>query len=144
MLTVIVEAGDAADRLPALLGALTSAAVDGLVREVLIVGGGPPELLAVLREETGAELSASLHQAATEARSERLLLLPASIRLKPGWLVALGEHLRGGGGEALMPGLGGGFLNRPFGVLTQRERALAHPDFKRLGRALRGRTLRVA
>ena len=143
MLTVIVEAGDAADRLPALLGALTSAAVDGLVREVLIVGGGPPELLAVLREETGAELSASLHQAATEARSERLLLLPASIRLKPGWLEALGAHVRGGGGEVLMPGLGG-FLNRPFGVLTQRERALTHPDFKRLGRALRGRTLRVA
>ena len=35
MLSVIVETADAGDRLPALLGALTSAAVDGLVREVL-------------------------------------------------------------------------------------------------------------
>lgn len=143
MLSMLIPATNAAADLAALMRALVPAAVDGLVREVLIVGGGPPELLAVLREETGAELSVSLHQAATEARSEQLLLLPASIRLKPGWLEALGAHVRGGGGEVLMPGLGG-FLNRPFGVLTQRERALTHPDFKRLGRALRGRTLRVA
>ena len=57
MLTVIVETADAGDRLPALLAALTSAAVEGLVRELLISGGGPPALLAVLREETGAELA---------------------------------------------------------------------------------------
>ena len=65
------------DRLPALLAALTSAAVDGLVREVLIAGGGPPELLEVLREETGAELAADLAPAIAAARSERLLVLPA-------------------------------------------------------------------
>src|ERR1700760_3862592 len=60
MLSVIVETADAGDRLPALLAALTSLAVEGLVREVLIAGGGPPELLDVLREETGAELAAGV------------------------------------------------------------------------------------
>ena len=71
MLSVIVETADAGDRLPALLSALTSAAVDGLVREVLIAGGGPPELLAVLREETGAELADDL-AAGERAVDERL------------------------------------------------------------------------
>ena len=144
MLTVIVEAGDSSDRLPALLGCLTSAAVDGLVREVLIAGGGPPELLAVLREETGAGLSVSIAGAAATAKSEQILLLPASIRLKPSWLAALGEHLRGGGGEAIVQGLGGGFLRRgPFGVLANQTRVLLHPDLHRLRRNLGGRAVRL-
>ena len=64
MLSVIVETADAGDRLPALLAALTSAAVEGLVREVLIAGGGPPELLAVLRE---ALSNVARHAGATRA-----------------------------------------------------------------------------
>src|SRR3954469_7767908 len=99
MLSVIVETGEAGDRLPALLAALTSAAVDGLVREVLIAGGGPPELLAVLREETGAELAPSIAGAAADAKSDQILFLPAAIRLKPSWLASLGDHVRRGGGD---------------------------------------------
>jgi hypothetical protein len=134
MLSVIVETGEAGDRLPALLGALTSAAVDGLVREVLIAGGGPPELLAVLREETGADLADGLAQALAAARSDRLLIMPAKIRLRPGWLDALGGHLRGGGGDAVIVGDGGAFSGRLYGVLIGRgpAQALAHPDLKRL------------
>ena len=134
MLSVIVETADAGDRLPALLGALTSAAVDGLVREVLIAGGGPPELLAVLREETGAELADDLAAGIAAARSERLLVMPAKIRLRPGWLEALGGHMRAGGGDALIVGEGGFFGEKPFGVLLARTAAvgLAHPDLKRL------------
>lgn len=134
MLSVIVETAEAGDRLPALLAALTSAAVEGLVREVLIAGGGPPELLAVLREETGAELASDLAGAIAAARSERLLVLPARLRLKAGWLGLLVGHLRGGGGDALIVGEGGRFRARPFGVLLARApaAALAHPDLKRL------------
>jgi hypothetical protein len=134
MLSVIVETADAGDRLPALLAALTSAAVDGLVREVLIAGGGPPELLAVLREETGAELVADLAGGIAAARSDRLLVLPARIRLKPGWLDALGRHVREGAGDAVIVGEGGFFGDKPFGVLIARApaAALAHPDLKRL------------
>ena len=122
MLTVIVETADAGDRLPALLAALTSAAVEGLVREVLISGGGPPELLAVLREETGAELAAPTSPLGIKAaaRSDRLLVLPAKIRLKPGWLELLAKHLRGGGGDAVIVGEGGFFGEKPFGVLIGR------------------------
>ena len=86
MLTVIVEAGNSSDRLPALLGCLTSAAVDGLVREVLIAGGG----------------------------------------------------------EAIIPGVGGFLRRAPFGVLAKQSRVLAHPDLKRLRRDLGGRAARLA
>jgi hypothetical protein len=144
MLTVIVEAGNSSDRLPALLGCLTSAAVDGLVREVLIAGGGPPELLAVLREETGAELVASIAGAAVDARSDQILLLPAAIRLKPSWLATLGDHVRNGGGEAIILGVGGFLRPGPFGVLANQARVLAHPDLKRLRRNLGGRAARLA
>ena len=134
MLSVIVETADAGDRLPALLAALTSAAVEGLVREVLIAGGGPPELLAVLREETGAELADDLAAGVAAARSDRLLVLPAKIRLKAGWLELLANHVRGGGGEAVIVGEGGFLGEKPFGVLIGRAAAvgLAKPDLKRL------------
>lgn len=138
MLTVIVETADAGDRLPALLAALTSAAVEGLVREVLISGGGPLSLLAALREETGAELAPDLKSALQAARSDRLLVLPAKIRLKSGWLEALARHLRGGGGDALVLGEGGIFGDKPVGLLIGRApaAALAHPDLKALRRLL--------
>ncbi|WP_309604253.1 hypothetical protein [Phenylobacterium sp.] len=135
---MIVETADAGDRLPALLAALTSAAVEGLVRELLISGGGPPALLAALREETGAELVPDLTAAVKAARSDRLLVLPATIRLKSGWLEALGRHLRGGGGDALVVGEGGLFGDKPVGLLIGRApaAAVASPDLKRLRRRL--------
>jgi hypothetical protein len=147
MLSVIVETADAGDRLPALLAALTSAAVEGLVREVLIAGGGPPELLAVLRDETGADLVEDLRAGIAAARSERLLVMPAKIRLQSGWLEALAKHLRSGGGDAVIPGEGGGFFGeKPFGVLVARTAvaSLAHPDLKRLHGQLGRAAVRLA
>ena len=135
MLSVIVETAEAGDRLPALLAALTSLAVEGLVREAAIAGGGPPELLDVLREETGAELVADLTSGIAAAKSDRLLILPAKIRLRAGWLESLARHLKGGGGDALILGEPVGFLRaRPFGVLLPCAAAarLAHPDLNRL------------
>ncbi|HEY0435803.1 MAG TPA: hypothetical protein VGC92_04135 [Phenylobacterium sp.] len=133
MLSVIVETGEAAERLPGLLAALTSAAVDGLVRQVTIVGG-PAELLDVLREETGADLADGLAEAIVAARSERLLFLPAALRLRGDWLGNLGRHLREGGADALIVGEGGALSGRGYGVLIDKAAAagLARPDLKRL------------
>jgi hypothetical protein len=141
MLSVIVETADFGDRLPALLACLTSASVEGLVREVLIAGGGPPELLAVLREETGAELAPDLSAALGLARSDRLLVLPAKIRLRPGWLEALARHMRSGGGDALIEGEAGFLQAKPYGLVLERTAAaaLARPDLKGLrGKLSRG------
>ena len=146
MLTVVVEAGEASERLAGLLAALTSAAVDGLVREVVIAGGGPAELLAVLREETGAELTADLGAAIARARSDRLLVLPATMRLRSDWLAVLGRHLRSGGGEALIVGEGGPLRRRANGVLIGRAAlaGLAHPDLKRIRHRLPRAAVRLA
>jgi hypothetical protein len=145
MLTVIVETADAGDRLPALMAALTSAAVEGLVREVLISGGGPPELLAVLREETGAELAPDLAGALKAARSEQLLVLPARIRLRSGWIAALAQHLQQGGQDALILGEGGPLAGRTYGVLIARATAagLARPDLGRLRGSLKRSAARL-
>jgi hypothetical protein len=146
MLSVIVETADFGDRLPALLAALTSAAVEGLVREVIIAGGGPRELLAVLREETGAELADDLVDAIRQARSGRLLILPAKIRLKSGWLETLAKHLRSGGGDALLLGEGGFWEPHVYGVLigATETAAIGNPDLKRLRRALGARAIRLS
>jgi hypothetical protein len=114
--------------------------VEGLVRDAAIVGGGPAELLTVLREETGAELVASLTEAVDAAKSELLLVLPADFRPKSGWLEGLTGHLRDGGREAVLRGEGGGFLTpAPYAVLIGRTKAagLAQADLKRMRRALR-------
>jgi hypothetical protein len=145
MLSVIVVATEEGERLPGVLAVLASAAVEGLVREVTIAGGGPQALLEVLREETGAELAGSLAEAAKAAKSELLLVIPAAWRPRLGWVEALALHLRGGGREAWLAGDGGGFLKlAPGGVLIGRTKAqtLAHPDLKRLRREL-GRAPRL-
>ncbi|THD82719.1 MAG: hypothetical protein E7812_01175 [Phenylobacterium sp.] len=145
MLSVIVEAGGEGERLPGVLAALTSAAVEGLVRDVAIVGGGPAELLAVLREETGAELATDTAQAIAAAKSDLLLVIGADFRPRAGWLEALAAHLRNGGREGVLAGEGGGFLKlAPYGVLIGKAKAaaLAHPDLPRLRRSL-GRGPRI-
>jgi hypothetical protein len=148
MLSVIVAAGaEEGEGLTRLLTALTSAAVEGLVREVLIAGGGPAELLAVVREETGAVLAGTLMGAIAVARSDRLLVLTTECRPPSGWIFALAGHLRGGGGDGILSGEGGGFLRpAPYAVLIGREkaRALLAPDLKRLRRVLGQRAHRIA
>lgn len=137
MLTVIVAARGEGERLPGLLAQLTSAAVDGLVRQVVIAGGGPARLLTVLREETGADLAPSLAEAIRLARSERLLVIGDDFRPQALWLETLGSHLRSGGGEAVLQGERPRFLKpSPAGVIVNRSRAaaLAHPDQKRIRR----------
>jgi hypothetical protein len=145
MVTAIIEAGDDPERLPALLAALTPAAVDGVVREVIIAGGGPPDLLTVLRDETGAELAADVGEAVARARSAWLLVLPAAIDLKTGWIEALGRHLQAGGGPAVIPGEGGGWFRKaPEAALIGAEaaRRLAQPDLQKIRRSLGGRRAR--
>jgi len=141
MLSVIIDVKDAAQRLPALLAQLTAGAVQGLVREVLIVA--PHDLfVAELCEETGAERAESLAAAAERSRAERLLVARADFRLRDGWVDALTDHLSSGGGAARVRGLGGGLWPRDA-VLVDRRRALAHPDLDRLRRQLGLRPRRV-
>lgn len=140
MLSVIIDAGTAEDRLAGLLAVLTPAAVEGLVREVLVAGPAWSELVAdqmdALCDDTGAELAGDVGQAVGRAKSDLLLVLPVAIRFRNGWVERLGDHLRDGGGEAVVwgdrpPGL---FARRLYGVIISRSAAagLVEPDLKGL------------
>lgn len=130
MLTVIVEARTDTDRLAGLLGQLTAGAVEGLVRQVLIVG--PREgLIAELCEATGADAAPGWGEAMQAARSDLLLAAPAALRLREGWIEAVTRYVADGGRAAVVRGQG-----RPAGVLVERARAVGQGDLRGLRRQL--------
>lgn len=123
MLSVIIDASGKTDGLTGLLAQLTAGAVNGIVREVWIVAE-PSEGLEQVCEATGAERCDRMSEAATAARYESLLVLPADFRLRDGWINAL----EGAGGDGVVVGLG-----RPRGVLVGRRRAQELADHVSLG-----------
>ena len=145
MLSVIVDASRREDRLSGLLAQLTPAAVEGLVKEVLVAGPTWSELVAdqvdAICEDTGAELAGSLGQAIARAKSDLLLVLPPEVRFANGWVERLSDHLTAGGRAALVEGEGGGglFASRPSGVLIPKRAVedLVEPDMQALRRKLR-------
>jgi hypothetical protein len=148
MLSVIIDARAGAHRLPALLAQLTAGAVDGLVRQVLIVAGAGQAGVDALCEDMGAEAHPSLPAAARAARADRVLAVPADFRLRDGWIGALDAHLSGGGADAVVAGLReGGVLSRtPTGLLVERgllEQVADDVDLPRVRRllGLRGRRI---
>ena len=132
MLTVIIDARTRAARLPLLLSRLTAGAVDGLVRQVLILAAPDQPGIAELCEDMGAGAHPTFAEAARVARAEWLMVLSADFRLRDGWIGALSDHLASGKREAAMVGRGG------RGVLVERGRALGleGTDLNRLRRGL--------
>ena len=138
MLSVIVTRGKP-DRLAGLLAGLIGAAVEGVVRDVTLVEGADPGLLDALCEATGARTAPDLARAVEAARSDWLMVGPPELRLKDGWVERLSDHLRDGGGEARLKGLGEGLLRRGAqGVIVSRAkaRASAQGGLQRLARKL--------
>jgi hypothetical protein len=118
MLTVILDARTQAERLPVILTQLTAGAVDGLVRQVLLVAPEGQVGLDALCEETGAEACATFAAAGAAARYDLVLVLPADFRFRDGWIRALDNQAP----PAVVLGMGEGglFSRRPTGLLVQR------------------------
>lgn len=92
MISVIIPARNAEDTLPATLSALVPAAVDGLVKQVIVVDGGSTDSTAEVADQAGADFiagtpnrSARLAQGAALARFPWLLFLDADTVLEDGW-----------------------------------------------------------
>ncbi|HEX7885913.1 MAG TPA: cell wall biosynthesis glycosyltransferase [Phenylobacterium sp.] len=147
MLSVIIDARGAPDGLPILLAQLTAGAVDGLVRQVLIVAAPGQPAIDHLCEDMGAEEHPTLESAGAVARSDQLLILPAGFRLRDGWIKTIESHLVRGAGPAVVTGFSeaGLFGRRPFGVLVERSRLEGRrgADLQRLRRDLGLRAGRV-
>jgi hypothetical protein len=139
MITVIIDARRGTESLPVLLAQLTAGAVDGLVRQVLLVADPGQAWIDMLCEETGAETCGTLQAAAGLARADWLMVAPADFRLRDGWIKSLEGHLGRGGKAARVQGLGGGLLRRgPAAVLVERRRLEdgRGADLEGLGRQL--------
>jgi hypothetical protein len=142
MLTVIVEARTDADRAPQLLAQLTAGAVEGLVREVVLIG--PREgLVAALCEETGAEAAASFAAALQLTRQAWVLGAHAPFRFREGWIEAVQRFLQGSRKAALVRGQGASLLGGPYAVLVQRGRVDQAGDVRGLRRRLGLRPARI-
>jgi hypothetical protein len=132
MLTVLLVADDA-QRLADTLEALVPAAVDGLVRQVVVSAGLDPAIAAVT-EDAGAELVSGegvqgrrLAAAAALARSP-WLLIPAN--LPTDWRPRVEAQLAKGAAGRFGAGLIDGLLARPRGLLVQRAVYEAAGGFK--------------
>jgi len=148
MLSVIIDARAEAERLPILLAQLTAGAVDGLVRQVLIVAADGQAGIDALCEDMGAEAHATIAAAARAARAERVLILAPDFRFRDGWIAALDAHVAGDGDRAVVVGLKpeGLFARPPEGVLVERgflEQLADGVDLPRVRRLLRLRGRRI-
>jgi rSAM/selenodomain-associated transferase 2 len=92
MICVVIPTLNSQAGLPAALAGLVPAAVDGLVREVIIVDGGSSDGTAAIADQTGARLMTcergrgkQLAAGAAQARFPWLLFLHADTALEEGW-----------------------------------------------------------
>jgi rSAM/selenodomain-associated transferase 2 len=92
MISVVIPTLNAEARLAATLSALVPAAVEGLVREVIVVDGGSTDHTAAIVEESGAHMirksggrGYQLARGAMQAKQPWLLFLHADTVLEAGW-----------------------------------------------------------
>jgi glycosyltransferase involved in cell wall biosynthesis len=92
MISVIISARNAERELAATLGSLVPAAVDGLVKQVIVVDCGSTDGTALVADHAGADVFAPIPghgepfvQGAAETRFPWLLFLDAGTVLEDGW-----------------------------------------------------------
>lgn len=93
MISVVIPTLNAASGLGSTLGALVPGAVDGIIREVIVVDGGSSDATIAIAEACGATIVESepgrgvqLRSGAAQAKSAWLLFLHADTVLEDGWI----------------------------------------------------------
>ena len=92
MISVVIPTHDDEAVLGRALGPLVSAAVTGLVREVILADGGSVDATLDIGEDAGCRIvagegsnEARARVAAEGAHSDWLMILPPEVQLLPGW-----------------------------------------------------------
>lgn len=100
MISVVIPTLNAAATLQPALAPLVAAAVDGLVREVVLADGGSTDDTLALAEDAGARLVSTepgrgvqLAAGCAAAKGPWLLVLHADTELADGWAQAAADHI---------------------------------------------------
>ena len=100
MIAVLIPVLNAERTLGECLGALTRAAIDGLVREVIIIDGGSQDASLEVADDAGADIvsgqgdrGAQLAAGLARAKSPWILTLRQDTRLLSGWEAVAARHL---------------------------------------------------
>jgi glycosyltransferase involved in cell wall biosynthesis len=144
MLTVVIPTLDSARTLGPCLSSLVPAAVDGLVREVVLADGGSTDDTLAMAEDCGArvvsvrgDLGGQLAAGCVSPRGDWLLVLEPDALLVEGWRDAVERQLNAGWDKAgWLPRPGGSWLarliagRRPLGLLVSVRHYQASGGFR--------------
>ena len=149
MISVVIATLNDERTLGETLGSLVAAAVDGLVREVIVVDAGSTDQTLEIADDAGARiLKASgpdaMARGCAMARNDWLLVLDGKAPPPEGWMKAVAGHLREHADQAAWWSAKSGLLSmlsaKPQAVLLPRK--LVGPGFS--GRlAAKGRRLKL-
>lgn len=95
MLTVLIEAADDASALGASLASLVAGAVEGIVREVVVLDVGMDAGTRKVADHAGCRIAPAgdLSSVVAGAKGEWLLLLEAGSRLSSDWIEDVADHI---------------------------------------------------
>jgi glycosyltransferase involved in cell wall biosynthesis len=105
MISAVIPTLNDETRQEATLAALTAAAIDGFVREVIVADGGSTDGTLGVAEDAGAQIvranaAEALEAGFEAARQPWLLLLRAGTRPQNGWEASAWRHLNDHGDQA--------------------------------------------
>jgi glycosyltransferase involved in cell wall biosynthesis len=100
MISVVIATQDHERSIGLLLTALVPAAVDGVVRQVIVVDGGSRDATLDIAKDAGADVlessgppEARLAAGCAKAKGDWLLILDAAVLPPPGWEAAARAHM---------------------------------------------------
>ena len=95
MVTVLMECGDQEEPLARSLAALVPGAVEGLIREVLVIDRGSTDGSARVADAAGCSFlkDTSLEAALAQARSDWIFLMEPGARPLGGWIDRFSDHM---------------------------------------------------
>jgi glycosyltransferase involved in cell wall biosynthesis len=107
MISVMIATQNQERTLGQVLAALVPGAVDGVVRQVIVVDGGSTDSTLDIAKDSGADVleldgppDARLRAGCARAKGDWLLFLDPQVRPPPGWEAAARAHIAGDLGRA--------------------------------------------
>jgi glycosyltransferase involved in cell wall biosynthesis len=107
MICVVLPTLNAERTLAKALGGLTRAAMDGLVREVVVVDGGSNDATVEVADDAGAEILTTAAERGTQlaagaaaGKSPWIMSLRQDAHLLPGWETVVARHIEAAPGKA--------------------------------------------